>query len=195
MNEWLKRIVEQIKALWQKINVTQRILIFSIAGVAIFAIILLFAFSAAPSKPPLFRQAIKDENQIVRITNRLDQENVEYSVENNIIYMKDEKTAMRMRSILVREDLIPKNIDPWAVFDVERWTITDFERDVNLQRAIEEKLRQHILAIEDVDAVSLTLSIPKKTTFKEDQDPKMISVIITPKPGSDILTNRKKIEG
>jgi flagellar M-ring protein FliF len=195
MNEWLKRIVEQLKTLWQKINVTQRILIFSIAGVAIFAVILLFVFSGAPSKPPLFRQAIKDENQLVRITNRLDQENVEYSVENNIIYMRDEKTAMRMRSILVREDLIPKNIDPWAIFDVERWTITDFERDVNLQRAIEEKLRQHILALEDIDAVSLTLSIPKQATFKEDQEPKMVSAVITPKPGSDILTNRKKIEG
>jgi flagellar M-ring protein FliF len=195
MNEWLKRIAAQIKALWQKINTTQKIIIFSVAGVAILAVILLFAFSSTPSRPPLFRTAIKDETQLTRITQRLDQEGVPYTVENSTIYMNDEKTAMRMRSILMREDLMPTQIDPWAVFDVERWTLTDMERDVNLKRAIEEKLRQHILALEDVDAVSLSLDIPKPATFIEDREPKTASVMITPKPGSDIITNRKKIEG
>ncbi len=195
MNEWLKRIAAQLKALWQKINTTQKIIIFSVAGVAILAVILLFAFSAAPSRPPLFRQAVKDEQQLNRIAQRLDQEGVPYTIENATIYMNDEKTAMRMRSILMREDLMPTEMDPWAVFDVERWTLTDMERDVNLQRAIEEKLRQHILALEDVDAVSLSLSIPKPAVFLEDKEPKTASVMITPKPGSDIAENRKKIEG
>lgn len=195
MNEWLKRILEQIKTLWQKLSNTQKILIFSIAGVTIFAVILLFVFSASPVRYPLFRTAITDPNQLNRISQRIDQENLEYSIENNIIYMKDEKSAMRMRSLLVREDLLPDKTDPWAVFDTERWTITDFERDVNLQRALEEKLRQHILSLEEIDAVSLTLSIPKPATFKEDQEPKMVSAVITPKPGSDIMENRKKIEG
>ncbi|HEQ72276.1 MAG TPA: flagellar M-ring protein FliF [Spirochaetia bacterium] len=195
MNEWLKRIVQQLKTLWQKITTTQKILIFSVAGVAIFAVILLFVFSAAPSRPPLFRTAITDESLLSRITRRLDQENVHYTVDNNVVYMDDERTAMRMRSILVREDLLPDKIDPWTIFDVERWTITDFERDVNLQRALEEKLRQHILALEDIDAVSLSLSLPKPATFQEDQEPKMVSVAITAKPGSDITENRKKIEG
>jgi flagellar M-ring protein FliF len=195
MNEWLKRILAQLKSLWLKINLTQKILIFSVIGVAALAVILLFAFSATPNRPMLFRTAIKDEKQLARLTQRLDQENVEYTVENNIIYMKEEKTAMRMRSLLVREDLLPSQMDPWSVFDVERWTLTDFERDVNLQRAIEEKLRQHILALEDVDAVSLNLSVPKHETFKEDQLPTTASVAITAKPGSDITTNQKKIEG
>jgi flagellar M-ring protein FliF len=195
MNEWLKRIAAQLKALWQKINTTQKIIMFSVAGVAILAVILLFAFSAAPSKPPLFRSAIKDEQQLNRITQRLDQEGVPYTVENATIYMNDEKTAMRMRSILMREDLLPTQMDPWAVFDVERWTLTDMERDVNLKRSIEEKLRQHILALEEIDAVSLSLDIPKQATFKEDQEPKTASVAITAKPGSDITTNQKKIEG
>ncbi|MEJ2663855.1 MAG: flagellar basal-body MS-ring/collar protein FliF [Spirochaetia bacterium] len=195
MNEWLKKILEQIKTLWKKWSLNQKIIIFAVAGVSIIAIILLFSLSAAPSRPPLFRTAITNETQLHRITNRLDEEGVDYTVENNIIYMKDEKTAMRMRSILVREDLVPDGVDPWAVFDTDRWTLTDLERNVNIKRALEAKLKQHILALDDVDAVSLDLSIPDKQLLSEDQDPITASVIITPKPGSDITTNRRKIEG
>src|SRR6185369_2415130 len=85
--------------------------------------------------------------------------------------------------------------DPWAVFDVERWTITDFERDINKQRAITKALEQHIGALEDIDAVGIELVMPEDKLFKEDQKQTTASVRITPRPGSDIATNRKKIEG
>jgi flagellar M-ring protein FliF len=195
MNEWLKRIIEQIKTLWKKWSLNQKIIIFAVAGVAIIALILLFSLSAAPSRPPLFRTAITDETKLHQITTRLDEEGADYTVENNIIYMKDEKTAMRMRDLLIREDLVPDGVDPWAVFDMERWTLTDFERNTNLKRAIEAKLKQHILALNDVDAVSIDLSVPDKELLEENQKPISCSVIITPRPGSDITTNRKKIEG
>ncbi|MBN1524450.1 MAG: flagellar M-ring protein FliF [Spirochaetales bacterium] len=195
MNEWLKRILEQIQAVWKRINVTQRILIFSIAGVVIIAVILLFVFSASPTRPAIFQTAIADEAQLFRIGQRLDQENVPYSIQEGMIFVNDDKTAMRMRSLLVREDLVPKNIDPWAIFDVERWTSTQFKDDINLQRAIEEKLRQHILAIDDIDSANVSLVVSKPTTFREDEEPTKVSVAITAKPGSDILQNHKKVEG
>jgi flagellar M-ring protein FliF len=195
MNEWLKKIIEQIKTLWKKWSLNQKIIILAVTGVSIIALILLFTLSAAPSRPPLFRSPITDENQLVRITNRLDEEGVEYKVENNTIYMRDEKTAMRMRSVLIREDLVPDYVDPWEVFDTDSWTITDYVRDKNFKRAIEAKLKQHIVALDDVDAVSLNLFIPEKELLEENQDPITCSVIITPKPGSDITTNRRKIEG
>jgi flagellar M-ring protein FliF len=100
-----------------------------------------------------------------------------------------------MRPILIREDLVPKNTDPWAIFDVERWTTTDFERNVNKRRAIIEEVRQHIKAIDDIDDASVVVNIPEKTLFSADQEPVTASVIIYPKPGSDISTNRKKVEG
>jgi flagellar M-ring protein FliF len=77
----------------------------------------------------------------------------------------DDKTAQRMRAVLAREDLIPAGTDPWQIFDVERWTITDFERNVNLRRAITRSLEQHITAIEDVDAASVTLVMPEDKLF------------------------------
>jgi flagellar M-ring protein FliF len=196
MNEWLRQLINQIKTLWGKWSLTQKIILFSIAGVAVLAVILIAVFSSAPTMVTLIGTPITDDNNLARIVTVLDEEGVTYKVSpENMIYVEDESTARRIRAILIREDLIPPRTDPWAIFDVERWTLTDFERDVNLQRALTKNLEQHILALDDVDAASVTLVVPKSELFQEDQNPVSASVIITPKPGSDIAENRKKIEG
>jgi flagellar M-ring protein FliF len=101
-----------------------------------------------------------------------------------------------MRAILIREDLVPQGIDPWDIFDRERWTITDFERDVNLRRAITQMVTNHIKALDDVDDATVAIVMPADRLFASEQNPVSASVVITPKPGSDIAEpNRKKIEG
>ncbi len=196
MNEWFKKLIEQIKNLWGKWSTTQKIILIGVAVVAVSAIIFVVSFSSAPAMVPLIGAPIKDDIARAKIITKLDEEGVKYKVTaDHRILVSDEITARRMRDILIRDDLIPPKTDPWALFDVERWTITDFERNVNLQRAITKTLEQHILALDDIDAVSVNLVIPKKELFTEDQNPVTASIIITPKPGSDITHNRKKIEG
>ena len=196
MNERLRALLAQLGTLWGKWSVTQKAILFSVLGVTVLAVVLIGVFSAAPSMVPLIGTPVKEENDRARIVGVLDQEGVKYkSGPDNMIYVEDQKTARRIRTILFREDLIPARTDPWAIFDVERWTLTDFERDVNLQRALTKSLEQHILGVDDVDAVSVTLVVPKKELFEEDQKQVSASVILTPRPGSDIAANRKKIEG
>jgi flagellar M-ring protein FliF len=94
--------------------------------------------------------------------------------------------------------LIPSGIDPWAIFDRERWTITDFERNVNLRRAQERMILEHLKAIDDIDDVGLQIAWPPERLFRSDQHHVTASVRITPKHGSDIAIapqNRRKIEG
>ncbi|MEX2443549.1 MAG: flagellar basal-body MS-ring/collar protein FliF [Alkalispirochaeta sp.] len=196
MNEWLKGQIDRIKTLWGQWKLPQRLIFFSIVGVTGVALIMLILFSAAPAQTPLLSQPITDQEQLSRISNRLDQEGVSYTVTaENVILMEDERTAQRMRSVLTREDLIPTDTDPWELFDIERWTLTDFERNVNLQRSIMRQLEQHISALDDVDGASVTVVLPEDQLFAEQQDPVTASVILTPKPGSDLRENRSKIEG
>ncbi len=196
MNEQFSKLVEQLRGLWGRWTATQKVILFAVIGAAILAVILIASFSAAPTMVALIGTPIRSEDDLARITGKLDEDGVTYQVTaDKRVMVPDEKTARRMRAILIREDLIPAQTDPWAIFDVERWTLTDFERDVNLRRAITSSLEQHILALDDVDAVSVTLVLPEDTLFSEDQKPVTASVILTPKPGSDFRENRKKIEG
>ncbi|HYW82412.1 MAG TPA: flagellar M-ring protein FliF, partial [Spirochaetia bacterium] len=133
MNDWLKRIREQLTGLWSRWNGTQKIILFSIIGASILAIILLFALSATPAMVPLISNPVTDTDARLQIAAKLDQMQVAYQLRpDNVFYVADEKTARRVRVVLNEENLIPKGTDPWALFDMERWTTTDFERDVNL---------------------------------------------------------------
>ncbi|MBQ3024461.1 MAG: flagellar M-ring protein FliF [Spirochaetaceae bacterium] len=196
MNEWLKKLVSQIKELWSKWTIIQKVILIGVIAAVIVALILVVTLSSKTTEVPLFNVAITDEAQRDKIVYRLAEENVDVNVNaTGMLTVKDEATARRMRAILVREDLVPGNVDPWNLFDTERWTTTDFERNVNLQRSITNQIKQHIEALDEVDVANVVLSMPEKTLFQEDQDPVSASVIIYPKPGSDITENKKKIQG
>jgi flagellar M-ring protein FliF len=196
MNEWFKKFFDQIKSLWGKWSLVQRLVLIGIVVAAIGGTIALFRISASPSMVPVIDAPIRDEDALDRIVTRINAEGVRTSLSSTgVVMVQDDRTAKQMRSILIREDLIPSNTSPWEIFDRERWTITDFERNVNLQRAITAMIVDHLRALDDIDDASVTLVVPPDELFASQQDPTTASVIITPRPGSNIVEDRKKIEG
>ncbi|MFP4637091.1 MAG: flagellar basal-body MS-ring/collar protein FliF [Spirochaetaceae bacterium] len=196
MKEWLKRLISQIRNLWGKWSTVQKLTLIGVASAAALGLVLLVLFSAQPTTEPVLTRPVEDEEQLDRIAARLDEEGIDYEISpDRRILVDDARTARRARSILTRHDLVPEETDPWELFDMERWTQTDFERNVNLQRSITRQLRQHIEALDDVDSASVNLVLPEDELFQEEQDPVTASVIISPKPGSDIRESRQKIEG
>ncbi|AJY72282.1 flagellar basal-body MS-ring/collar protein FliF [Borreliella afzelii] len=196
MSNFFTNFFVSAKGIFKKASTVQKIALGLIIFFVIFAFVFLIGFSTKSQSIALFGVEIKDQYLLDRISQRLDRENVKYFLSSDgRIYLDDEKLAKKMRAILVREELVPVHMDPWALFDIDRWTITDFERSINLRRSITRAVEQHIVALDDVDAVSVNLVMPEKALFKESQEPVKASVRITPRPGSDIITNRKKVEG
>jgi len=196
MNEFFKKILTKFGALWAGWSMQQRIIIAVVAVVLIGGVITLFKVSSTPVMVSVIDAPIRDEGALDRIILRLNQENVRVTITpTGLVQVPDEFTARRMRAILISEDLIPSGVDPWQIFDKDRWTITDFERNINFQRAQQRMITEHIKAIDDVDDVSLTIVWPKKELFLSDQNPTSVSVVITPKPGSKLSENRKQVEG
>ena len=196
MNEWIKRTIEQIKNLWTRWTAVQKIILFAIAGGVLLALILLIALSAGPSMVPLITAPITNEAEREKISLRLDEEGVAHTVAvDGKIFVADQKTARKMVALLAREDLIPKETSPWDVFQMDRWTVTDFERKINLRQALATQLEHFIRALPEVDSAKVILVMPERELFTEMQNPVTVSIILTPTPGTDITTNRKKLEG
>ncbi|HNQ97984.1 MAG TPA: flagellar M-ring protein FliF, partial [Treponemataceae bacterium] len=104
MNEWLKKLFEQISTLWKKWTVTQKAVLAGVILAAIAGLFILFSVSAGPSMVPLLDTPITDESVRDKIILRLNEENIKTSVSaTGIISVADESTARRMRSILIRE--------------------------------------------------------------------------------------------
>lgn len=196
MNEWLKKLLTQVKDLWAKGSLVQKVIFIGIILLVIGAIILILTLSSTPTSVALYNVAITDEAARDKILYRLSEENIPVSVNAaGMLTVPDEATARKARTILVREDLTPSNVSPWNLFDTERWTTTDFERNVNLLRSITAQVTQHIESLEEVDRANVVIRMPERTLFAADQNPATASVIIYQRPGSDILTNKKKIQG
>jgi flagellar M-ring protein FliF len=196
MNEWLKKTFERLKTLWGSWGLVQKLILGGVIVAVIAGVVVLASLSSAPTQIRLITTPINSDDELRRITSRLDEEGIPFELgENNILYVKDEAVRARANSILLREDLIPKGTDPWAVFAIDRFTITDFERNVNLRKAIIQEVTKHIESLADIDNANVVIEIPANELFVEDQNPVTASVIIYPKPGSDIASNRKKLEG
>ena len=196
MNEWLKKLFQQIKELWAKWSTVQKVILIGITAAVIAALVLVTVFSSRPTTVSLFSVPVSDQTMRDKIVYRLAQENVAVHVsDSGMLSVDDEMTARRMRSLLVREDLVPGNVDPWSLFDVERWTVDDFQQNVNLQRSITAQVRQHIESLDEIDRAEVVLGMPEKELFSADQKPVSASVILTVKPGSDFASNKKKVEG
>ncbi len=195
MKEWFKGLKDKVGSSWSKWTKIQKAILLGVLVVGVVLFISLFSWSSSSPLVPVLDVKITDQDQLDKIVLRLNEEDVKTTVTDGTVYVSDASTARRMRSLLIREDLIPKDTSPWDIFNVERWTRTDFERKVDLRRAIIEEVRRHIKALDDVDDASVVVNVPDNAMFSSEQNPVTASVILYPKPGSDITTNRKKVEG
>ncbi len=197
MPEWLNKFFGRIRDLWGSWSTVRKIILIGIVFIVVAAFVLLATMSAKPTQVTIFNAAVTDVALADRISTALDSENISHSFgADSRFYAPDDSTAKKARSLLVREDLLPGQLDPWNFFtNMDRWTLTDFDRNVNLQRAITSNLEEHIAALDDVDSAKVTVVIPETELFIEDQKAVTASVILQPKPGSDISENRNKVEG
>ena len=195
MKGQIKEFFNSIGRFWKKLRQAQRVSIILILAIAFALIVFISSAGSTSFMTPLFTARIVDTSLLNTISLRLDQEGVSHKISDGMIYLQSRGDAQRMIALLMREDLVPKNASPWDVFKMDRWTTTDFERNVNLRRAISVSLEQHIESLVDVDRARITLVMPEKSLFTEDQKDVSASIIITPHPGSDIVSNPKKIQG
>jgi hypothetical protein len=196
-NSFINKLFGSVLIFWRKLTVKKKICFATIATSFIGGIIaLLILLASASTMVTVIDTPIRDEVALARIVQRINQEGIKTSISpDGLVKVPDENTARRVRTILIQEDLIPSNIDPWAIFDKERWTITDFERNVNFQRAQTQMITEHIRAIDGIDDVKVSIGYPKRELFRVDQGPVTASIIIAPHPDSDNTTNMNKIKG
>lgn len=195
MGEFFKKIIEFFKTAFSKLNQTQKIIIFSVVGLIVIALIVIISFSSKPDKTLLFQKPLTPQD-FAKVTKALQDMNADFSTKDDkYIIVKDVKTAETLRMKLGQQGIIPNNITGWELFDTQKWTTTDFERDVNLKRAIKGEIERQLKLLDGVEECYLNIAWPKESLFSNTQQEITASLTIIPKPYSNILENRKQIEG
>ncbi len=195
MNEWLKKVTEKIKELWSKWKPIQKALLIGIIIVVIVAIVAAAKMSSKPSTVKVFTSAVTDPDVLAKITDRIDEENIVCYVNDGVISVDDERTARKVKQILVSENLLPSSVDPFADFYKRDWSTTDSDQIVKLNKALQEELKQLILTVDGIRDATVIIVRPEDKLFAADQRPVSASVKLRIDTRSDIGTNRKKILG
>ena len=196
MNEWLKKVLTSIKNLWSKWKPVQKVILIGIIIVVIIAIVLTARISAKPAQYRILNAPITDTVRLNEILDRISEENISVdSDDRGYIYVSDETTARKLRTILSTEGLLPSNIDPFAgIFDRDIFT-TDEDVKVKKLQAMQKQLTQHLETIPDIRVADVNIVSPEDKLFKEDQNPVTASVILKVTNNSDLYSNKKRIKG
>ena len=196
MNEWLKKVFGKLKDLWSKWKPIRKVILIGIIVVVIVAIILAARVSSKPTTVRLFNAPVTDNTSLTKILDRISQENVSASADaNGYISVEDDATARKVREVLISENLVPSNIDPWAGFYDRSWSTTDADQNIKLKNTIQKQLKVHIEAISDVQMADVNIVLPEKQLFAADQAPVSASVILKTTPSSTLLTDKNRILG
>ncbi|HEY1405517.1 MAG TPA: flagellar basal-body MS-ring/collar protein FliF [Spirochaetota bacterium] len=190
--EFLKRLLEQGKALYARLNTTQKIIAGSIAGVIFVAFIVLFALSAEKPNVILFTDLPSEE--MGTVTKKLDELGYKYSTSgSNTVYV-DPKQREVIMTRLAQENAIPKGIPGWKLFDMTKWTETDREIDVKYMRALRDELKRHIEALKNIEKADDEIAMSNDELFTSKGSDYTAAVTLYLAPGYDSLT-KKEIKG
>jgi flagellar M-ring protein FliF len=177
----LPDLLAQLKKRWQAFSATQKASIV-LAGIGLVAALFyLNTLIAQFNYAPLFHGlSPEDAGAIVQ---KLDEMKVNYRLtDGGATVLVPKKEMYKIRANLAAGGGLSGGGIGFELFDKTKLGITDFEQQVNYQRALQEELRRTIVQLGEVEQARVHLVIPQKSVFVEEQQKPSASVALKLKP-------------
>ncbi|WP_366922995.1 flagellar M-ring protein FliF [Metallumcola ferriviriculae] len=154
----------------------------AVIGVAVvLALIFLFRGVGQTQYTPLFTQLNPQDASAV--VEKLKEAGVNYQLaDQGGTILVPEPRVYELRLQMASEGILPTEGVGFELFDQNKLGMTDFERQLNFQRALQEELRRTITAMEEVEQARVHLVLPEQSVFVEDQENASASVVIKLQP-------------
>ena len=173
----LKRIQDE----WEKMSSTKRTVSLVIIASIILASIFFYRWITKVEYAPLFTNIqadhagkIVEELKGMKIPYRLDEGGKTISVPRDQVY--------EIRLNLAGKGVVAEGGMGFELFDESSLGTTDFERNINYQRALQEELRRTIVQIDAVKQARVHLVLPERSAFIANQHKPQASVVVELKP-------------
>ena len=181
MNEHVKLLIEDIKNLWQKLDINQK---FSIAAlvVAMLVVSVFFIFKATePNWTILYSDLSKDD--IASIAESLKKSGYAYKLSDDktaILVRNQDKEDLRM--YVAENDLIKDTSGGFELLDNLQLGSTDFKNQLTKQRIFQGELTRSIEKIHGVKKARVQLAQPERSIFSDNDEEPSASVVLILEP-------------
>ena len=177
MNEHVKLLIDDIKNLWQKLDINQK---FSIAAllVAMLVISVFFIFKATePNWTILYSDLSKDD--VASIAESLKKSGYAYKLSDDktaILVRNQDKEDLRM--FVAENDLIKDTSGGFELLDSLQLGSTDFKNQLTKQRIFQGELTRSIEKINGVKKARVQLAQPERSIFSDNDEEPSASVVL-----------------
>ncbi|MCK9260986.1 MAG: flagellar M-ring protein FliF [Azoarcus sp.] len=178
MNARLQQILQNINALSQQ----QKLAAAAALGLAIALVVGVLMWNRAPEYGVLFSNLEeRDGGQIIAA---LQQQNVPYHMSadgRSILVSQEQVHDVRLR--LAAEGLPKGGLVGFELMDSQKLGVSQFNEQVNYQRALEGELSRTVQSISSVMSARVHLAMPKQTAFLRDDQKPTASVMVKLRAG------------
>ncbi|MBF7096324.1 flagellar basal-body MS-ring/collar protein FliF [Alkalibacter mobilis] len=184
--EKLKELTLKIRGGWDNIDKKKKNALI-LAIVSLISFILVYAwYSGKVEYVPLFTNL--DLQDAASITADLDaRKDIDYRIENGgkDIYI-DEKHVDKYRLDLAMNGMMPENSTGFEIFDDMGMMVTDEDRKIMYQRALEGELQRSVMSLTEIEAARVHLVMSQDSIFDTEKRSATASVILDVKTGSNL---------
>ena len=175
-------LLAAIKERFQNLSSFQK-RVYGILGItAILSLIFAYVFFGRPSYVPLATGldpkeagAVVEKLKEMKISYKLGDEGATILIPKNQVY----EARIKLASAGVLES---NSGIGFELFDQTKLGASDFENQVNYQRALQEELRRTIIQLDAVDDARVHLVLPEKSVFISEEKPATASILLKLKP-------------
>ncbi|MCP4132302.1 MAG: flagellar M-ring protein FliF [bacterium] len=192
MGEFFKRIINQGKEIFGKLDRTKKIIVGVVLGVVLISFIALFSISSGEPNTLLF--ADLGSNDFGQVTKKLEEMGYYYTTSGTTSIMVKPAEREVILTRLAQENMIPKGIPGWQLFDISNWTDTEKQLDVKYMRALRGEVKRHIESLKNIETASVDIAIAKDSLYSDKQQPYTAAITVMLAPGFDKLS-KKEIKG
>jgi flagellar M-ring protein FliF len=192
MPDSFSRILGQLKELFNKLDSTKKIILGSVLGVLVLAVIVLSSISLQKNNVILFKDLAPKE--FAEITKKLDVLGYAYSGSDASTIAVDPDLRQEIITKLAQENLIPAGVQGWELFDIEKFTETQFDKDIKKYRALKGAIEKSLMTLRSIEKADVNIAFPETDLFESNQSPVKASVILHYIAGVDSIS-KKEVKG
>lgn len=177
--------MNQLKRLFLKLTIRQRVTLLLAALLAVGAIVGLSRWNKERDFKPLFTGLAADDAGT--LVSRLRESAVDYRLNDNgsTILVPSAKVA-EVRLQMAAAGLPKTGRIGFELFDKTNFGTTDFAEQVNYHRALEGELERTVMSLAAVEQARVHITFPKDSVFLESRQPAKASVVVKLRPGQHL---------
>src|SRR3989449_7169663 len=175
-------ILEQIKTFFTRYTLQQKLMLAGSAALVMVMMWLLVFFMNRVEYQTLY--ADLDPQEAQGIVQKVQELKVPYqlSEDGRTIKVASDKLS-EIRIQLASQGLPESGRVGFEIFDRTNFGLTNFQEQVNYQRALEGELARSIMTLSEVEAARVHLVLPKESLFQSQEEQTKASVILNSRMG------------